>query len=126
YSEFEYSDLKIEKRTETDYSVEFKVKNVSKADGAEISQVYVKDVASMVSRPEKELKGFEKVFLRAGEEKSIIISLDRSAFAYWSDPLDEFYVENGDFEVMVGASSRDIRLMGKLSINLPDETQVSK
>ncbi len=126
YSEFEYSDLSIEKLSETDYNVEFTVKNVSNVDGAEISQVYVKDVASMVSRPVKELKGFEKTTLKAGEKKRVKIALDSSSFAYWSDPLDEFYVENGDFEVLVGASSRDIKLVGKININLPDETQVSK
>lgn len=126
YSEFEYSDLDINKLSETDYEISFKVKNISNIDGAEVCQVYVKDVVSMVSRPQKELKGFDKVYLKAGEQKTVKVVLDRSSFAYWSDPLDEFYVENGVFEILVGASSRDIRLNGKIKINLPDELQVSK
>ena len=126
YSKFEYSDLEIKKNSETDYELYFKVKNLSDIDGAEVCQVYVKDVVSMVLRPEKELKGFDKVFLKAGEQKTVKITLDSSSFAYWSDPLDSFYVENGDFEILVGASSRDIKLVGKIKINLPDELQVSK
>ncbi len=126
YSGFEYSNIDVKKITETDYDISFDITNVSEVDGAEVAQLYVSDVASMVTRPEKELKGFKKVFIKAGETKRVTISLDRRAFAYWSDALDTFYVENGDFEVLVGGSSRDISLMAKIKIALPDEEQVSK
>ncbi len=125
YAAFEYSNLRIEKRNETEYDVFYTITNLSNADGKEISQVYVKDVFASVFRPEKELKGFEKTFLKAGESREVCVRLDASSFAYYSTPLERFYVENGDFEILVGASSRDIRLKGKIRVALPDEEQVS-
>ena len=125
YAFFEYSDLKIEKRGETDYIVRYKITNLSDTDAKEISQVYVKDVFSSLSRPEKELKGFEKTLIKAHDSAEIAVSLDFSSFAYYSPALERFYVENGDFEILVGASSRDIRLSYRIEISLPDETQVS-
>ena len=126
YAQFEYSDLKIKKLSETDYEVSYQIKNVSSVDAKEISQVYVSDVFSMVSRPVKELKGFEKTFLKAGESKRVTIKLDARSFAYYSIPLKKWYVENGEFEILVGASSKDIRLKTSIEICLPDEEQVSK
>lgn len=125
YAKFEYSDLKIEKLGETDYEVSYTVQNVSNVDGAEISQIYVKDVFAMVSRPEKELKGFAKTFLKAGECKRISVKLDYRSFAYYSIPLKKWYVENGTFEILVGASSKDLRLAGKVEISLPENEQAS-
>ena len=126
YANFEYSDLKVDKLSETDYEVSFMVKNTSNVDAKEISQVYVRDVFSMVSRPVKELKGFAKTFIKAGESKRVCVKLCSRAFAYYSVPLKKWYVENGEFEIMVGASSRDIRLKTSIEINLPDQTQMSK
>ncbi len=125
YAKFAYSDLKLIKLSETDYEVRYTITNLSDVDGKEISQVYVRDVLASVFRPEKELKGFDKTFLKAGESKQVCVRLDASSFAYYSPPLERFYVENGCFEILVGASSRDIRLVGKLEICLPDEEQVS-
>ncbi|MBQ2701399.1 MAG: fibronectin type III-like domain-contianing protein, partial [Clostridia bacterium] len=126
YAKFEYSDLKIEKLGETDYEVSYSVKNVSNVDGAEVSQVYVKDVFAMVSRPEKELKGFAKTFLKAGEEKRVSVKLDFRSFAYYSIPLKKWYVENGTFEILVGASSQEIRLSDRIEIRLPEHEQASR
>ncbi len=126
YADFEYSDLKIEKNGETDYEVSFSIKNVSGVDGKEISQVYVRDVFSMVTRPVKELKGFAKTTLKAGESKRVSVKLDYRSFAYYNISLKKWYVENGEFEILVGASSRDIRLKDSITINLPDEEQVTK
>ena len=123
YSKFEYSALNIKKNSETDYKVSFKVKNVSNVDGYETAQVYVKDVFASVIRPEKELKGFDKIYLKAGETKTVEIKLDYSSFAYYSLALEDWHVENGAFEIMVGASSKDIRLTEKIKIELPFETQ---
>ena len=126
YSEFIYSNLKIEQTGDCDFTVSYDITNSSDRDGAEISQVYVKDVFSMVVRPEKELKGFEKTFLKAGQTKTVSVKLDFRSFAYYSTALDEWHVENGAFTVLVGASSEDIKLAGKINVNLDDATQQSQ
>jgi len=126
YSKFEYSNLSIEKKGETDFTVSYDITNVSNVDGAEISQVYVSDVFCMVVRPEKELKGFEKTFIKAGETKRVSVNLDFRSFAYYNTALDKWHVENGAFIVKVGASSEDIKLTGKINIELDDETQQSQ
>lgn len=126
YAKFEYSDLEIKKLGETDYEVSYNVTNVSNVDAKEISQVYVRDVFSMVTRPVKELKGFKKTFLKAGESKRVSVTLNDRSFAYYSVPLKKWHVENGEFEILVGASAKDIRLKSSVDIQLPDETQFSK
>ncbi len=126
YAAFEYSDLKIEKKSETDYAVSFTVKNVSGVDGKEISQLYIRDTFSSVVRPEKELKGFVKTALKAGESKRVSLSLNARSFAFYSTALDKWYVENGEFEILIGASSRDIRLAAKIEIELPEHMQASR
>lgn len=123
YAEFEYSDLEIDKKSETEYDVGFTVKNISGVTAKEICQLYVGDPFSYVSRPEKELRGFAKIELGAGESKRVTLSLDKRAFAYYSTPLKCWHVENGDFEILVGASSRDIRLKKTIKIDLPDTEQ---
>ena len=125
YAKFEYFNLKIEKKSETDYEVSYDIENTSETDGKEISQVYVRDVFSMVLRPVKELKGFAKTSIRAGERKRVSIKLNARSFAYYNTALDKWHIENGDFEVLVGASSRDIRLVGKIKIELPFDGQYS-
>lgn len=119
YTAFKYSSLKLSKKKikDTDeLTVSFRIKNTGKADGAEIAQLYVKDVDSTVFRPEKELRGFKKVFLKAGEEKTVEIVLSKRAFAYYNVNINDWHVESGDFEILVGASSRDIRLEGKVKV----------
>ncbi|MBQ2711894.1 MAG: glycoside hydrolase family 3 C-terminal domain-containing protein [Clostridia bacterium] len=125
YAQFEYSDLRLEKQSETDYLLRYKIKNVSNVDGKEVSQVYVQDVFSMVERPKKELVAFSKDLIRAGEEKEITVQLSADSFAYYSVSFDKWYVENGKFKVFVGASSRDIRLEASLVIQLDEATQQS-
>jgi len=125
YANFEYSDLKIEKKGETDYDVVFTVKNTSNIDAKEISQVYVRDVFARVIRPLKELKGFAKTALKAGESKQVRISLNERSFAYYSMPLKKWHVENGEFEILVGSSSKDIRLKESVEISLPFNTQAT-
>lgn len=113
YTTFEYSDLKLsaKKIKDTDtLTVTFKVKNTGDRDGAEIAQLYVADLESTIYRPVKELKGFKKVFLKAGEEQTVTITLDKRAFAYYNVNLGDWHVESGDFKILVGASSRDIKL----------------
>ncbi len=125
YANFTYSNLSIEKQSETDYVVSYDITNNSDIDAKEVSQIYVRDVIARVVRPIKELKGFSKDLIKAGETKRISVKLDKSAFAFYSIPLKDWQVENGNFEIMVGASSQDIRLSGKIKIELPDHTQSS-
>ena len=121
YADFEYSNLKIKKLGETDYEVSYDITNLSNFDAKEISQVYVKDVISIASRPKKELKGFSKDLIKAGETKTVTVKLNSRSFAFWNVSLDKWFVENGAFEILVGSSSQDIRLVGKINIKL-DET----
>ena len=119
YTEFEYSGLKLsaEKIKEGEpLTATVTVKNIGKIDGAEIVQLYVKDIESTVFRPEKELKGFRKVFLKAGESKEITFELDSRSFAYYNVLISDWHIESGEFEIMVGASSRDIKLTAKVYV----------
>ena len=113
YTEFEYSNIKLSKKKikDTDtLTVSFKVKNVGNCDGAETAQIYVADKESTIFRPAKELKGFKKVSLKAGEKAEVEIELSKRAFAFYNIDIADWQVESGDFEILVGASSRDIRL----------------
>ena len=88
----------------------FKVKNTGDVAGAEVAQLYVADVESTLFRPVKELKGFKKVFLEPGEVKEVELKLDSRAFAYYNVLIKDWHVESGDFKILVGASSQDIKL----------------
>ncbi len=125
YANFTYSNLQVKKLGDTDYEVSYDIKNESDFDAKEVSQIYVKHLFAMVVRPEKELRAFDKTLIKAGERKRITITLDKKAFAYYSIPLKDWYVENGAYEILVGASSRDIRLKAKLFIEQADETQAT-
>jgi beta-glucosidase len=113
YTAFEYSDISVGKKRlgcNDGLIVSLTVCNAGKQAGAETVQLYVRDVESRAFRPEKELKGFEKVRLEPGEEKRVTFSLDKRAFAYWNPETSGWHVESGEFEILIGASSRDIRL----------------
>ena len=104
----------------------FSVKNVGRHAASEIVQVYIADDASMVTRPRKELVAFGKKRLEVGETCTFGFHLTERDFAYFSPVLNEFYVENGTFTILIGASSADIRLQEKVEIKLPDEKQFSQ
>ena len=110
YTEFEYDNLQIRPGTNGGIRVTLDVKNAGEAAGAEVVQLYVKDVEASVDRPEKELKGFAKIALEPGETKEAEIHLNRDAFAFFSPERNRWVVEEGEFEILVGASSRDVRL----------------
>jgi beta-glucosidase len=113
YTDFEYSDLKIKKNEITDQetlNLSLKVKNTGDIYGKEIIQLYVSDPESTVIKPEKELKEFAKVELEPGQEKIVEFELAKRAFAYYNTEIDDWYVESGEYDILVGASSRDIRL----------------
>jgi beta-glucosidase len=125
YTTFEYSDLQIsqEKISDTDtLTVKLKVKNTGNVAGKEIIQLYVRDVESTAFRPEKELKGFTKVDLQPDEETEVILELNSRAFAYYEPRLNDWHVEAGTFEIMVGASSANIRLKAKVQVNSAQTT----
>lgn len=97
-------------------TVSVDVTNTGSVEGKEVVQLYVSDEESSVIRPQKELKGFEKVNLLPGETKTVHFELDARAFAYYHTGRKEFYVESGIFSVLVGSSSRDIRGEGKVYV----------
>ena len=115
YTTFDYSNLDI-KAEGSEFVVSFDVKNTGKVAGAEVAQVYVGDDVCSLVRPAKELKGFDKVYLKAGETKRVSVRLDDEAFRFFDPIKRKFVVEPGAFSVYVGASSADIRLNGKLEI----------
>jgi beta-glucosidase len=119
YTTFEYSNLSINKKEiqDTDaVKVSVNIKNTGDRAGKEIVQLYVKDVESTVNRPEKELKGFEKVDLQPGEEKTVTFILNKRAFAYYNVDLKDWHVETGEFEILVGKSSHEIALKDSIMV----------
>lgn len=109
YSEFKYSDLKI-KAKGLCAEVCFAVENVSAIDGSEIAQVYVQECSPTVYRPVKELRGFAKVKIKAGEKENVCISLTERAFAYYSVAEDCWRVNDGAYKIFAGSSSQNILL----------------
>ncbi|MGG1553731.1 beta-glucosidase [Paenibacillus ferrarius] len=113
YTHFVYSDLKVDRthmQDSDEMTVSVKVKNSGTQAGKEIVQLYIRDMASSISRPEKELKGFAKVSLEPGEEKQVSFILEKRSFAYYDVGRQDWIVETGDFEVLIGKSSADIVL----------------
>lgn len=111
YTQFEYSGLEVD-----DTGVSFTVTNTGKTDGAEVAQLYVGMKDAKVYRPEKELKGFAKVFLKAGESSKVRISFDDKTFRYWNVRTNRWEIEGGTYRIMVGASCADIRLEEQVQI----------
>ena len=117
YTTFDFSDISASSvSAEGDFEVSFKVKNTGKIAGREVAQVYIRDVKSSLGRPVKELKGFEKVTLEAGEEKTVTVKLDKDALKFWDDSRNYWKAEAGEFEVLVGNSSDNVPL--KASVKL--------
>lgn len=116
YSTFVYSNLIVEKIDDHRMKVSFDIKNTGRMDASEVAQVYVHDVVASVPRPLKELKGYEKVFLKKGESKRLSIELNEDAFSYYDMDRHQFIIEKGDFEIWVGPVSN--RLPLKATIRL--------
>ena len=95
------------------------VANTGPVAGAEVVQVYVRDVEASVARPVRELKGFAKVSLEPGESRQVTITLDQRAFSFWSELLGTWVVEAGEFAVEVGRHSRDLPLARSVTIDAP-------
>jgi beta-glucosidase len=118
YTTFEYSDIKLSNNniSKTDSTtVSFTIKNTGARDGDDVVQLYIRDLLSSVARPVMELKGFQRIHFKAGESKVISFSITPELLSMLNSKMEEV-VEPGDFRIMVGASSRDIRLKETLMI----------
>ena len=111
YTTFAYSDLKVNVE-----KITFTLTNTGSVAGSEIAQLYVAKPDAAVFRPAKELKGFAKVFLKAGESKTVTIPLDDKTFRYWNVATDRWEVEGGSYQLLVGASVQDIRLTAEIAL----------
>lgn len=127
YTDFTYSNMKvtvngknaadIDVIKETDEIViSADITNTGNCDGAEIVQLYIKNPVVYEIRPEKELRDFAKVFLKAGETKTVTFTLNARAFSYYETRIHDWYAESGDYEILLASSSRDIRLQYTVSI----------
>lgn len=128
YTTFEYSNLTIDRKAIKDtesVNVTVAVKNTGNRAGKEIVQLYVQDNVSTIDRPAKELKGFIKVELQPGEQKTVSFTLDKRSFAYYNVDLKDWHVESGDFTVLIGHSSQDIVLSDTVHVESTVELKVT-
>jgi len=134
YTSFGYGNLRLSADAiapDERLTVSVDMTNTGKRAGQEIVQLYVRDVTARVARPEKELKGFAKVALAPGETKTVALTIDRAALAFWDDAKHAWVAEAGAFEALVGSSSQDIqaraefRLTGTAVFGGPDKPPVS-
>lgn len=119
YSAFAYNSIKLKRQKLTEgqsLQFEVEVKNISQIDGAEIIQVYLTDLLASVDRPPQELKGFSKVFLKAGESKAVKFELQPEDMMFYSEADSKWKSEAGEFEIRIGASSRDIKLKANFEL----------
>lgn len=127
YTDFTYSNMKVtvngKNATDVDVIketdeiiVSADITNTGNCDGAEIVQLYIKNPVVYEIRPEKELRDFAKVFLKAGETKTVTFTLNARAFSYYETRIHDWYAESGDYEILLASSSRDIRLQDTVSI----------
>ena len=127
YTDFEYKYIEVSKdemNDDEELTVTVAVKNTGKVKGKEIVQLYVNDEQSGVIRSIKELKGFEKVSLNPGEEKKIAFVLDKRSFAYYNTEISDWYTEYGKYNILVGASSRDIKLKASVYVAPTNKVRV--
>lgn len=115
FSTFEYSDLKVEPKTGFSFEISFVVKNTGKYDGEEVSQLYMRDEYASVVQPVKQLKHFERFFLKRCEEKRVVFTIVKEDLSIINQDMKRV-VEPGIFRIMVGTASDDIRLTSRLSV----------
>ena len=115
YVDFEYSDLTL-KSSAKGVKVSFNITNTGGMEAEEVVQIYAGRPESVITRPEKELAGFQRVTLQAGETKNVTVDIDKEVFRHWDEASDWWTVEKGAADFFVGSSSDDIRLTGKTTI----------
>jgi beta-glucosidase len=113
YSSFEFDSLKLQ-QTDRGVIVSLRITNTGEMAGSEVIQAYVRDKAARLIRPEKELKQFKKVFLEPQESKEVQMVLGKNAFQYYDDAKKQWVLEPGKFFIMVGNSSKNIKLTGEV------------
>jgi beta-glucosidase len=113
YTSFAYSNLKVVPAGKK-VTVTFTLKNTGKVAGAEVAQLYIGQPGSAIPRPLKELKGFQKVFLQPGEQQTVTMQLDQDAFMYFNDAKNKWVMDGGNYTILVGAASNDIKLTGNV------------
>jgi beta-glucosidase len=118
YTTFRFSNLQLPKEVKSGATVtaSFDVTNTGQVAGAEVAQIYVSDPSAKVFRPERELKGFEKVRLGAGKTQHVTLNLDARAFSYWNESSHQWTIDPGKFVIRVGDSSENTPLHGELTL----------
>lgn len=120
YTEFEYSNIQVDKTVITDdeftVNVTFDVKNTGKVFGKEAVQLYISPLDNVIDRPIKELRKFDKISLNPGESKTVSFELTQKDFVYYNTCLHDWHIESGCYDILVGASSQDIRLKDTMCI----------
>ncbi len=114
YTQFSYSDIKLNKTTITSkekLTVQTTITNTGNVDGEETVQLYIRDLFGSIIRPVKELKGFQKIFLKSGESKTVTFDITVNDMRFYNDQLQYVY-EPGDFKVFVGGSAADVKEAG--------------
>ena len=116
YTTFNYADLSFARAADESCTIRFRIRNDGKRAGAETAQLYIAPPTGAVPRPARELKGYAKVFLAPGEEKTIEITLNSQAFAYWNTNHNNWAIDKGTYHLHIGSSSRDLRLIGEIAM----------
>jgi beta-glucosidase len=114
YTNFAYKNLKVTKAANGNVTVSFTITNTGKVYGGEVAQLYVHKESSSIKRADKELKGFQKIFLQPGETKTVSIQLSKDAFQYYDESINGWNSEKRLYQLQVGASSRLIKLTGTI------------
>ncbi len=127
YTQFDYGSLRVETLGSGTAQIVARVTvtNVGKTAGSEVVQLYVEDVKASVLRPVRELKGFEKIFLQPGQTKTVEFELGPRAFSWWSVKEHRWVVESGEFELVAGSSSRDLRARTRIHITSPQPLKIN-
>lgn len=126
YSKFQYSNLRLDKmacKYGDDIQVKFTVKNIGDYDAKEIACVFVAHKNKKVFLPKKEMKEFTKVHLHKGESKEISLTLDTKTFGYYNTIIKDWYAESGEYEIMVGASTKDCSLNSKINLESTEQAE---
>lgn len=110
YTTFAYDQLQVERLKDNEFVVRLEVTNNGPSDGAEVVQLYVSRQTQGAYGPLKELKGFAKVFLTSGERQSVALQLDKRSFAFYDPDSRDWLIEQGEYKILLGSSSADIRL----------------
>ena len=116
YATFKYSDFAVEKKNDLQYEITFTVENISEVDGGEVAQLYVRNVNKRVVRPDKELRRYQKVYLKAGEKKKISFLTDKDCFEYYSICHGDWHVDQGRYELLICRDANTVEFSWKVNI----------